>query len=393
MKIVETSLILEAIREAGREDLSVLCHYPLNELIKEPCYLNDEECKYAMNKTTHLDFLIYSMISKRPIVAIEVDGFHYHKEGTEQAKRDKKEEVYSGTLWNSADAICNERKWGERENYRGTKKAVDSKSHWVLDTINLHQMMRNIGLYKLLWHIQVFGLKGDRYSKFSDLVLEHYYTDFVLSPEEYIKRFFDELMVDGDNGKMIIAKESDGERATLKELFELYADGGRGALQKAFDGSQIADNHKKKGSIHFYMNQEINTIVFITDNIMSGHSTKDMLDFYLRNQRNPGDKRTYLWKHSYIVPSILQDSRAKIELKCIFALEKGKNYIEQEFLAENVKVSPLQLIPDDRYNWTDEVEDIINELYEPEEARTPNPTISVFFGLVICRPRGYYHLM
>lgn len=84
------SLILEAIREAGREDLFVLCHYPLNELIKDPCYLNDEECKYAMNPATHLDFLIYSKISKRPILAIEVDGFHYHKEGTEQAERDKK---------------------------------------------------------------------------------------------------------------------------------------------------------------------------------------------------------------------------------------------------------------------------------------------------------------
>lgn len=84
------SLVLKAIREVGRDDLFVLCHYPLNELIKDPCYLNDEECKYAMNPATHLDFLIYSKISKRPIVAIEVDGFHYHKEGTEQAERDKK---------------------------------------------------------------------------------------------------------------------------------------------------------------------------------------------------------------------------------------------------------------------------------------------------------------
>lgn len=84
------NLILETISEAGREDLSVLCHYPLNELIKDPCYLNDEECKYAMNPATHLDFLIYNKISKRPIMAIEVDGFQYHKSGTEQAERDKK---------------------------------------------------------------------------------------------------------------------------------------------------------------------------------------------------------------------------------------------------------------------------------------------------------------
>lgn len=84
------NLILEATSEAGRDDLFVLSHYPLYELIKDPCYLNDDECQYAMNPATHLDFLIYSKISKKPVVAIEVDGYDYHKEGTEQAQRDKK---------------------------------------------------------------------------------------------------------------------------------------------------------------------------------------------------------------------------------------------------------------------------------------------------------------
>lgn len=84
------NLILEAASEAGRDDLSVLSHYPLYELIKDPCYLNDDECQYAMNPATHLDFLIYSKISKKPVLAIEVDGYDYHKEGTEQAQRDKK---------------------------------------------------------------------------------------------------------------------------------------------------------------------------------------------------------------------------------------------------------------------------------------------------------------
>ena len=84
--------ILDVLKEAGREDLSVVCHYPLNELIKDPCYLDDEECRYAMHPSTHLDFLIYSKISKKYVLAIEVDGFHYHKEGTEQAERDKKKD-------------------------------------------------------------------------------------------------------------------------------------------------------------------------------------------------------------------------------------------------------------------------------------------------------------
>ena len=41
-----------------------------------------------MNPATHIDFLIYSKISKKPILAIEVDGFSYHKPGMEQYERD-----------------------------------------------------------------------------------------------------------------------------------------------------------------------------------------------------------------------------------------------------------------------------------------------------------------
>ena len=69
--------------------LDILCHYPLNMLIRDPKYLNNEECKYAMNTATHVDFLIYNRISKKPVLAIEVDGFRYHKEGTWQHERDK----------------------------------------------------------------------------------------------------------------------------------------------------------------------------------------------------------------------------------------------------------------------------------------------------------------
>lgn len=68
--------------------LGAICHQPLNMLIRDPKYLNDEECKYAMNIATHVDFLIYNRISKKPAFAVEVDGFHYHKDGTRQKQRD-----------------------------------------------------------------------------------------------------------------------------------------------------------------------------------------------------------------------------------------------------------------------------------------------------------------
>jgi len=41
-----------------------------------------------MNRATHVDFMVYNKITKKPAFAIEVDGFHYHKDGTRQKERD-----------------------------------------------------------------------------------------------------------------------------------------------------------------------------------------------------------------------------------------------------------------------------------------------------------------
>lgn len=38
---------------------------------------------------THLQFLIYNKLGKSPVLAIEVDGFEYHKQGTLQEERDR----------------------------------------------------------------------------------------------------------------------------------------------------------------------------------------------------------------------------------------------------------------------------------------------------------------
>lgn len=82
------ALIQNTLRECELSSLDVVCHMPLNMLIRDPKLLNDEECRYAMNNATHLDFLVYNRISKKPVLAVEVDGYHYHKFGTAQAARD-----------------------------------------------------------------------------------------------------------------------------------------------------------------------------------------------------------------------------------------------------------------------------------------------------------------
>lgn len=81
--------LVDILNSRPQLSLDVICHYPLNMLIRDLKQLNDEECRYVMNTATHVDFLIYNRISKKPVLAIEVDGFYYHKPGTQQHERDK----------------------------------------------------------------------------------------------------------------------------------------------------------------------------------------------------------------------------------------------------------------------------------------------------------------
>ena len=69
--------------------LEVLCHYPMNLLVNENTPLTPDERQYATNPLTHVDFLICSRVDKKPVLAIEVDGWNFHKKGSRQAQRDE----------------------------------------------------------------------------------------------------------------------------------------------------------------------------------------------------------------------------------------------------------------------------------------------------------------
>lgn len=82
------AMISDIMLEENLTTLETVCHFPLNMLIRDLKLLNEEECKYVMNPATHVDFLIFNRVSKQPILAIEVDGYDFHKHGTLQAERD-----------------------------------------------------------------------------------------------------------------------------------------------------------------------------------------------------------------------------------------------------------------------------------------------------------------
>jgi hypothetical protein len=78
----------QALSEMGRSALAVVCHYPLSKLIADPALLDAEERAFVESPFSHVDFLIYNAITKRPLLPIEVDGWGFHGGNSIQQHRD-----------------------------------------------------------------------------------------------------------------------------------------------------------------------------------------------------------------------------------------------------------------------------------------------------------------
>lgn len=75
-----------SIPEFSKIDCAI--HSSVATLIRDYSLLTEEETRYASNPLTHLDFLLFSKMDKKPIMAIEIDSTRYHAEGSRQAERD-----------------------------------------------------------------------------------------------------------------------------------------------------------------------------------------------------------------------------------------------------------------------------------------------------------------
>lgn len=82
------SLLAEIISMPEWRHLGVMPQYPLRRLIKSDALLTEREKEYTHRSWTLVDFVLYNKTTKLPALAIEVDGMAFHKEGSEQSKRD-----------------------------------------------------------------------------------------------------------------------------------------------------------------------------------------------------------------------------------------------------------------------------------------------------------------
>lgn len=81
--------INEIIRKNNYNNLDIAMHIPLRDILKDMNQLDNEELRYASNIWTHIDLIIYNKMDKKLLLAIEVDGYFYHRDGTRQQERDK----------------------------------------------------------------------------------------------------------------------------------------------------------------------------------------------------------------------------------------------------------------------------------------------------------------
>lgn len=83
------TLIRDELKRRDGAGLNVICHQSLQLLFRDQSKMTDEERRYVNTGLSHVDFLIYRRVSKKPLLGIEVDGYSYHKDHTKQAERDK----------------------------------------------------------------------------------------------------------------------------------------------------------------------------------------------------------------------------------------------------------------------------------------------------------------
>ncbi len=90
-------LIREVLSQDEFSKYDAVLHFLLRNLLSDFSKLSAEEEKYAGHHATHLDFVIYNKLGKNPILAIEVDGYGYHREGSRQNERDAMKNKILGT--------------------------------------------------------------------------------------------------------------------------------------------------------------------------------------------------------------------------------------------------------------------------------------------------------
>jgi hypothetical protein len=92
-ELLMENLILKTLYESKIDDISYIPSYPLKSLIKDSSLLDKDEYQFVYKTNSHNDFILYNIVTKEPFLALEVDGYEFHENNSEQLERDRKKDI------------------------------------------------------------------------------------------------------------------------------------------------------------------------------------------------------------------------------------------------------------------------------------------------------------
>ncbi|WP_218417917.1 AAA domain-containing protein [Alteromonas lipotrueae] len=83
------TLLDEILKNDNYSSFTYRKNYRLSLVINDFEGLSDEERKFGSHLFSHIDFLLFNIMDKQPVLAIEVDGYQFHDQNPDQLRRDE----------------------------------------------------------------------------------------------------------------------------------------------------------------------------------------------------------------------------------------------------------------------------------------------------------------
>ena len=247
--------------------------------------------------------------------------------------------------------------------------------------------------FKILHHINCYQITPDKLEKWSKLIFHHHLVAPSYSSDPMYNSYRDGVNARSKDGNcLMISKRSYADKSTLGAILNNTKE--RFAADRAFDAGAInqrIEYSRKTQRYHFVENKKsciewkepIESIVFLTDNIMSGKSTYEMLDYHFHGQPSSDSSRYYMTLDpEKTVLKIIQKNHPRIELHTVFwftslcgctvhPMDKDGFYPVDYPLSDTNKITfyvkAYQSYPPEAYLYTQEAFELARDIYtEPK---------------------------
>ena len=249
-------------------------------------------------------------------------------------------------------------------------------------------------LYKILHHICFYEIQN-KLDKWKKLIFDCHLIDTCKRDAAMYTAFADEThkLAPGNNC-LLISKQQHADKSTLEAILEFPRE--RSIVDIAFDAQalnshiELIDNRycfKTKDGTPY----EIKRIIFLTDNIISGASTKIMLKFHLSGQSDNDEavKRSYIvLEDGKTIRNIIDINSPRIEIHTAFWFSSIGDCPRVETddpmpcfeisVADKKKftvyVNAQQTYLPTDYSYTQQAFDLAKDLYARKSAETYSPS-------------------